>query len=93
MAASRKRPAHLRVAHRGADRSNATIAATRGMVAPACIPQIMLWPWYRYVLREDPAAVTCESCRESWEFQQRVRQVQQDEAEGWLRRQFASLAR
>jgi hypothetical protein len=86
------RRVHLSVPQRSHDRSNAAIAAARGMVAPACIPQIVLWPGYRYVLGEDPAVVTCESCRESWEFQQRVRQVQQDEAEGWLRRQLATLA-
>jgi len=68
------RRVHLRIPHRSTDRGNAAILATRGMVAPACIPQIVLPPRHRYVLRDEPAAVTCEACRESWEFQQRVRQ-------------------
>jgi hypothetical protein len=67
------RPVHLRVPHRSHDRSNAAIGSTRGVVAPACIPGIVLRPGYRYVLRDDPAVVTCQPCRASWEFQEQVR--------------------
>ena len=68
------RTVHFRAPHRGADRSNAGIASTVGLVAPACVPQIVLGPRSRYKLHDAPAAVTCEACRESWEFQQRVRE-------------------
>lgn len=78
---------HLRVPHRGADRSNAGIAASRGLVSTACFVGSILRPG-EYRLTDVVDAVTCPACRNSWEFGHRVRQ---DVVEGWLRRQLAGL--
>jgi hypothetical protein len=57
-------------------------------VTTACFVGSILRPGeHHYVLRDDPAAVTCAACRSSWEFGHRVRQ----DDEGWLRRQLATL--
>jgi hypothetical protein len=82
------RKIHLLVAHRGADRSNAGIAASRGLMTTACYVGSILQPGQRdYRLTADPSAVTCPACRSSWEFGHRVRQ----DDEAWLRRQLATL--
>jgi hypothetical protein len=82
------RKIHLRVPHRGADRSNAGIAASRGLVSAACIVGSILRPGEHYYrLTDVPASVTCAACRSSWEFGHRVRQ----DGETWLRRQLATL--
>src|SRR5262249_26847287 len=74
------RRVHLRVPHRSHDRSNAAIAASPGRVSPACVPKIVLGAGSRYRLHDLPTAITCQPCRESWEFQQRVEALSRDSA-------------